>query len=184
MIRIRHAENSEKRKVFEWLCLSDTTPMHMGEPDYPDNPIADWEGFQADFEDFYFDEKRKAKGAVMIIEDDGIGIGCVCYACFHLKPGAAELDIWMSNSKYCGKGLGSEALRATIMYLESELGIKRFIIRPSEKNARAIRAYEKVGFQKVSNKEQTLLEYLEPMWQEIHGDGDYGFHGTAILILE
>ena len=35
MVKIRHADISEKHKTYEWLCLSDTASMHMGEPDFP-----------------------------------------------------------------------------------------------------------------------------------------------------
>lgn len=33
----------------------------------------------------------------MIIQDGDEEIGCVCYACFHLKPQKAELDIWLKE---------------------------------------------------------------------------------------
>jgi diamine N-acetyltransferase len=52
MITIRHANIAEKKKTYNWLCLSDTADMHMGEPDYPESPIPDWLQFQEDFRDF------------------------------------------------------------------------------------------------------------------------------------
>ncbi|WP_070000987.1 GNAT family N-acetyltransferase [Cellulosilyticum sp. I15G10I2] len=184
MIKIRHADITEKYKTYEWLCLSDTAQMHMGEPDYPNNPIPSWEEFKEGFENFYYQEETRGKGSVMIIQDDGKDIGCLCYACFHLKPQKAELDIWLKGKEYCGNGNGTKALKALCDYLESSYNIKDYIIRPSIKNYRAVRAYEKVGFKKVqeNEKEKTINEFLLPEFLNEYGDGDYGFEDTAVLI--
>lgn len=184
MIQIRHAELSEKEKTYKWLCLSDTAGMHMGEPDYLESPIPDWTQFQNDFEDFYYLESGREKGSVMIIERDGEEIGCLCYACFHLKPLRVELDIWLKARKYCGKGYGSLALQKLIIYLRETLNVEKFLIRPSEKNLRAIAAYEKVGFIRVDDKKKTIDEFLLGEYAAVYGAGDYGFENTAVLILE
>lgn len=184
MITLRHALPDEKRKTYEWLCLSDTTSWHMGEPDYPENPVFGWEQFQEDFEDFYYQTEGQEKGSVMIILNDGEEIGAVCYACFHLRPQAAELDIWIKSQKLCGKGCGTEALKQLISYLKESFGIRDFIIRPSEKNARAVRAYQKAGFNKVSDKRVTVKSYIKPEYRELYAHGDYGWDDTAVLTLE
>ena len=79
----------------------------MGEPDYPESSIPNWIEFQDDFEDFYYLERGRKKGSVMIIESDEEEIGCLCYACFHLKPNTAELDIWLKE--YSISSLAAEA---------------------------------------------------------------------------
>ncbi len=184
MISIRHATVAEKEKTYRWLCLSDTAGLHMGEPNYPEAPIPDWEQFQKDFEDFYYQIDRRDLGAVMIISNDGDEIGCLCYACFHLNPKSAELDIWLNQLEHCGKGLGTTALKELVAYLQLELGIERFIIRPAAKNSRAIRAYEKAGFIKVRHKLATIQTYLLPEYLATYGAGDYGFEQTTVLVLE
>jgi len=183
MISIRHATLDEKYKTYEWLCLSDTTALHMGEPDYPESPIPDWDQFQSDFKDFYYQKEHVDLGAVMIISNNEDEIGCLCYACFHLYPKAAELDIWLNKLEHCGKGYGSIALRKLVEYLKYK-GFEKFIIRPSEKNTRAIRAYEKAGFKRVQDKIATIKDYLLPEFLDVYGDGDYGFQNTAVLVLE
>lgn len=184
MINLRHARLNERKAIYEWLCFSDTTPMHMGLPDYPESPVPSWEEFLVDFEPFYFSQESRHLGSVMVIEKDGTPIGAVCYACFHLRPGAAELDIWLSARAHCGQGYGTEALRQLTGYLRSQRGIHRFIIRPSEKNARAIRAYEKTGFRRVADKAVAVEEYLMPEYLGAYGAGDYGFEQTAVMICE
>ncbi len=183
MIKIRHAKIIEKEKTYNWLCLSDTTSMHMGEPDYPESPVPDWIQFQHDFEDFYYLESGNNKGSVMIIENDDEEIGCLCYACFHLKPNRAELDIWLNTKRHCGKGYGPQTLQLLIEYL-TKRDINKFIIRPSEKNLRAIAAYERAGFILATDKEKTVNEYLQKECVEEYGAGDYGFENTAILTME
>lgn len=184
MIIIRHARLDEKKKTYEWLCLSDTAQMHMGEPDYPESPVPDWNMFQEDFEDFYYREESQNLGSVMLIEKDSVEIGCLCYACFHLQPRIAELDVWLNSRKYCGKGYGTIALEMLVDYLRESKMIKKFIIRPSVKNIRAIKAYEKVGFRRVNQKEYTIKKYLREEYVAKFGDGDYGFEDTLILTLE
>lgn len=184
MISIRHAALDERQKSYEWFCLSNTAPLHMGEPDYPESPIPDQDQFNEDFEDFYYLEAGIRKGSVMIIHNDEEEIGCLCYACFHLKRDCAELDIWLKDLKYCGKGYGPQALNLLIEYLKKNLGIKKLIIRPSEKNISAIKAYEKAGFQRRRDKLKTIEEYLLPEYLEKYGPGDYGPGQTAVLTLE
>lgn len=186
MLTIRHATLSEKQKTYEWLCLSDTAPMHMGAPDYPNSPIPSWDEFNEDFDDFYYEEEGRAKGSVMIILQDDEEIGCLCYACFHLKPQRAELDIWLKALAYCNKGIGTMALNALCDYLKLNFAIKDFIIRPAVKNTRAVRAYEKVGFVKVpiEDREKIVADYLLPEYLAVYGDGDYGFEDTEVLIKE
>lgn len=120
----------------------------------------------------------------MIISSDNEEIGCLCYATFHLKPKKAELDIWLKAREYCNKGNGTKALTMLCEYLESDLEIKDFIIRPAEKNVRAVRAYEKVGFKKVevADREKTISEYLLPEFIIEYGEGDYGFEDTEVMI--
>ncbi|WP_110309724.1 GNAT family N-acetyltransferase [Dysgonomonas alginatilytica] len=183
MITIRHAAIDEKRKTYEWLCLSDTAAMHMGKPDFPENPIPTWQEFQNDFEDFYYQQESLHLGSVMIIEKDGNEIGATCYACFHLHHHMAELDIWLKSKAYCGKGYGTEALKELINYLNSSLDTTQFIIRPSEKNIGAIKSYQKAGFRKIENKEEAINQYLLEKYLDNYGSGDYGMNSTAVLTL-
>lgn len=60
----------------------------------------------------------------------------------------AGLDIALAPS-HQDQGLGPDALRAMIRYLTSERRHHRVVIDPALTNERAIRAYEKVGFQRV-----------------------------------
>lgn len=181
---IRHATIDEKRKTDEWMCLSDAVTSHMGGETFPMNPIPTWEEFEEAFEDFYYTESGRASGSVMVILNDNKEVGCTCYACFHIRERMAELDIWLKSESECGKGVGTQALKDTIDYLHKEAGIDKFLIRPSERNLRAIASYRKAGFIYCNHKEEVLRKYYHPDYFDTYKEGDYGFTDTAVLILE
>lgn len=175
---------SDKRKVYEWLCLSETTKSHMGSPDFEDTPIPTWEEFEEDFKDYYFDGSKPNFGQLWIIKNENKEIGAISYSSFHLKEKRAELDIWMKTEKSCGRGLGTEAIKIFCEYLMEKLEINKFIIRPSKRNIRAVKAYEKAGFIKISDetKDKVIKEYLLEEYLDIYGSGDYGIGDDVVLI--
>ncbi|MDF2548898.1 MAG: hypothetical protein K0R93_3796 [Anaerosolibacter sp.] len=175
-VALRFAEPNEKRKIYEWLALSDVTSQMFDD----DNPPETWENFNRDESDFLFDHSAPELGGYLIITLGGEEMGAISYACFHLIDKVAELDIWMRSFKYCGLGYGVDALNQLIDKLHREQGIKEFIIRPSKENVAAIRAYKKCGF--------TLFEdfdprnYVKEEFYDMYGDGDYGLGGDITLI--
>jgi aminoglycoside 6'-N-acetyltransferase len=60
----------------------------------------------------------------------------------------AGIDIFLAEA-YQGQGYGSEAIRVLARHLFGERGHHRLTIDPAAANARAIRAYERVGFRPV-----------------------------------
>jgi len=60
----------------------------------------------------------------------------------------AGIDLFLATSRH-GRGLGPDAIRTVIRWLAETGGHHRITIDPEATNARAIRAYEKVGFQRV-----------------------------------
>lgn len=66
----------------------------------------------------------------------------------------ATIDLYLAPAVH-GQGIGPDAVRALVTYLFDECGHHRLTIDPAADNARAIRAYEKVGFRPIG----TLREY-------------------------
>ncbi len=60
----------------------------------------------------------------------------------------ASIDLAL-HSDWQGQGLGPDAIRALARYLIRERGHHRLTIDPAAHNARAIKAYERVGFRPV-----------------------------------
>ena len=87
--------------------------------------------------------------STFVIEHDGREAGVVIYE-EEDDPDYryAALDITLLEG-YTNRGIGSRALRMLIRWLAEHRGHHRFTIDPAANNARAIRAYEKVGFKPV-----------------------------------
>jgi len=153
---LRTALISDREKIFKWLTQSDITSSIMGPPNYSDHPIPTWEEFKNDYRDPFFNDTGNGKGRNFIIIANGTEIGTVGYDGMDRQKSIAELDIWLKERKYCGQGYGPDALNALTNYLCKEYGIVNFIIRPSARNIRAMRAYYKAGFKKMhlSQEEQ------------------------------
>jgi aminoglycoside 6'-N-acetyltransferase len=83
------------------------------------------------------------------IEVDGAFAGVVT-ASEELDPDYrhAGIDIFLAEG-YQDRGYGSEAIRVLARHLFGERGHHRLTIDPAAANARAIRAYERVGFRPV-----------------------------------
>ena len=171
----------DRKKVYEWCFQSETTKSHSGPPDYPDVFIPSFEEFCCDdyYAPYFFDGSAPDAGAGFIITHKGEPVGFISYSSFHVKQYMTELDIWLNCEANCGKGFGSDAIMSLADYLGSSMGIREFIIRPSVKNARAICAYKKAGFE---DSDASPTDYLRDEYISLYGDGDYGAGKTALLI--
>ncbi len=175
------ASIEDKNEVYEWCFHSEITKSHAGPPDYPNAPIATSEEFfdaESGYADYYFTGERPQDGRGFIILHNGEPVGFVSYSSFHLKNGMAELDIWMNSEANCGKGFGTDALIALGDYLDKALGMRELIMRPSIKNARAIRSYAKAGFIQSDKRPE---EYLLAECVALFADGDYGDESAMLV---
>lgn len=62
---------------------------------------------------------------------------------------AYGLDLFIGESDYWNQGIGTMVLKLIIKFLFNDIGVKVIYIDPQTWNVRAIRSYEKCGFQKV-----------------------------------
>jgi len=146
-VSLRAAEITDRPKIFKWLTHSDITQSLMGEPAFPDHPIPSWEEFQLDYTNSYFEDTCNNTGRNFIILLGDTEIGTIGYDNLERKLLSVDIDIWMKEERYCGHGYGTEALNCLVDHLHANHGIRTFRLDPSARNKRAIRAYEKAGFQ-------------------------------------
>lgn len=120
----------------------------LGPPLYPERPIPPPELQGEGYEPHYFDGSAPEFGRCFLILADGEPVGQVSYNDIHASEGRrrVELDIWMRSEACCGKGYGTDALDALCRHLHERFGVVEFLVQPSARNPRAIRAYEKAGF--------------------------------------
>lgn len=169
LVTLRPATIEDRLSIYEWLAHSDITAYMMGPPTYPEHKIATWQEFCDDYVSHYFSEEKPELGRCFIIMVGDEPIGQVNYNSID-KHNRTELDIWMSCEANCGKGYGPDALETLCRYLFNKFGILECYIQPSARNPRAILAYEKAGFKKITlSIEQAKIEYgpvysIEPVY--------------------
>jgi aminoglycoside 6'-N-acetyltransferase len=77
----------------------------------------------------------------------------------------ADVDIFLGPDAQ-GRGLGPEAMRTVIRYLVEDRGHHRITLGTSVENARAIRAYEKIGFRRVGVMRRAARSHLTGDWED------------------
>ena len=140
-VSLRPAELEDRRTVFEWGHDTDIAQF-IYPPDAETQTFGD---FCADWKDHYFQDQLPELGRGFIILADGEALGFIAYNDIDAQN-RVELDIWMNSEANCGKGFGPDAIRALCAYLSGEYGVHTFMMQPSARNPKAIRAYEKAGF--------------------------------------
>ena len=68
-------------------------------------------------------------------------------------PGARGIDQFLIDGSRLGQGLGTRMISAFVDRIFEDPAVTKVQLDPSPRNARAIRAYEKVGFQRVGEVE-------------------------------
>lgn len=171
-VTLRPARESDRRDVFAWLAGSDVTSSMMGPPIFPEQPAPTWEEFNADYGPNFFNGSTPEVEGSYIIEVAGVPVGQINYEIRERPVRLAELDIWLRSLADTGHGYGPDALNALTAHLFRALGVDTFLIRPSARNPRAIRAYQKAGFTIVPMSPQEQVGR--------YGAGDY--EDTVVLI--
>lgn len=93
-----------------------------------------------------FDDDDEVRLAIVV---EGVVVGLIQYAEENTPDYRhAGLDLFVGGA-WQGRGIGPDAIRLVARYLIQVRGHHRLIIDPAVDNERAIRAYEKVGFQRV-----------------------------------
>ncbi len=93
----------------------------------------------------YVGDQSGALADLVVVDQRDRPIGLVSFWDRTIPHDAAELSIWVGQ-EYRNGGNGTEALRLALRYAFSDLKLHKVYLRVLEYNARAIRAYEKVGF--------------------------------------
>lgn len=92
------------------------------------------------------EEGRVSAFAIRTLENDrllgDVGLGGISWS-----HGDAFLGIGIGDRDFWGKGYGSDAMRLALRYAFTELNLRRVTLNVYEYNLRAIRCYEKLGFQ-------------------------------------
>jgi RimJ/RimL family protein N-acetyltransferase len=83
---------------------------------------------------------------IRVLEDDCL-IGMIGLEGILWNHGEAFVGVGLGERVYWGKGYGTDAMRVILRYAFTELNLHRVSLDVFEYNPRAIRSYEKAGFQ-------------------------------------
>lgn len=175
-VALEFASINDKRLIYDMLVSPEVKDLMFDD----DHPVPSWHEFDEDESNEFFTSSPSTTGSYLLIRYDDEIIGSISYANSFQKITHSEIDIWISDTKHTGQGLGTDAINLLTDFVHKNFSTDTFIIRPWIKNVRAIRAYKKCGFEEIANfnpndfyTEEDALEY---------GDGDYGVDETANLI--
>lgn len=201
-VTLRRTQPADAERAYEWMVLSDLTPLFVGPPLYPDLPVPSRAQFDALYPRRLFGRSNPYDGRALIIRAAADDVGILIYSDVHLLQGAVELELWLAEKRFCGHGFGSDALRLACTWLQSELGVDTFVLRPSRRNVRALRAARRAGFRTVqaeadlllrdlglggdplADSEMMLLRLPPPSWQlNVQADRTYVFLDTEFTHL-
>jgi RimJ/RimL family protein N-acetyltransferase len=92
-----------------------------------------------------------------LVDDVFTPIGTICLVGIDWKNSIANFGTMIGEKTYWGQGLGTEATRVLLRFAFEELNLHRVQLDVYDFNARAIRCYEKAGFQHEGTKRQALF---------------------------
>ena len=95
--------------------------------------------------------------------------------------GSAEIGIFIGDKRFWNQGFGTEAMRLMVAHGFNDLNFHRVFLHVLETNPRALRAYEKVGFQNEGRMREArylegryvdvlLMSILKSEWKQLEKD--------------
>jgi len=82
----------------------------------------------------------------IFIRESGIHIGNIKYEPIDFQKGYAVMGILIGEETWKGKGVASEAIKESAIWLKRTRGIQQIILGVDVRNIDAIKAYQKCGF--------------------------------------
>lgn len=158
LITLRPTTPADFDLFYSWATHSDATPYWYGEK--YGTPVPTKEKFANSWKPYYFDGSAPEKGRSFLILVNDEPIGQINYNDINRKENSVELDIIIASDKHKNKGYGSDAIRTLSTYLFTKMGLNRVWIDALEINTRALRAYEKAGFQKTKRYQKHKKFYI------------------------
>jgi RimJ/RimL family protein N-acetyltransferase len=165
-ITLRPATLRQRPLFFRWATQSDATPFWYGQL-YGDD-IPTYEIFRVEWPDYYFTGKHPERGRSFLIYLGSRPIGQINYNQIHQPDRSADLDIIIGAARDQGKGYGADAIRTLTQHLFREMNVRRCVIEVVPENPRAVRAYQKAGYEfKYSYTRDGIKWYVLEMLAEV-----------------
>ncbi len=150
-VRLRPIERDDLPRFVEWF----------GDPEVRRH-LAIYLPFSLAQEERWFENLQgrleRQEDVVLAIETaDGVHIGNLGLHAINWKDRSAELGIAIGEKAYWNQGYGTDAIRTLLGLAFRELNLHRVLLRVDADNARAIRCYEKAGFQREGTSREAVF---------------------------
>jgi RimJ/RimL family protein N-acetyltransferase len=135
---MRALERDDLPHFVRWI--NDPETRHFMNVRYPISMTEEekwWEGFL----------ERKNDHIFAIEAEDGTYIGNIGLHALEQENRRAQMGIIIGHKAYWGKGYGTDAIRAVLGWAFNYLNLNRISLTVFAYNKRAIRCYQKCGFQ-------------------------------------
>ncbi|MCY0864748.1 MAG: GNAT family protein [Sulfobacillus sp.] len=143
--RLRRLEPGDVTRLMEWDNDPEIYQLTGKKFSYGLDPKRWWLSLHED-------SRRLALG---IVNDQQELVGDVELEHIAWRAREAELRISIGDKRYWNQGIGGEAVSEMLMIAFGPLGLERIYLRVRHDNPRAIRVYQKVGFQPVGRLKAT-----------------------------
>lgn len=98
------------------------------------------------------------QAVVLAIETlEGVTIGNIGLHRINWKDSSAELGIVIGEKEYWGQGYGTDAILTFLRLAFQEMNLHRVFLRVDADNPRAIRCYDKCGFEREGRLRDTIF---------------------------
>jgi diamine N-acetyltransferase len=172
-VRLRPIERDDLPRYVEWF----------GDPKVRRHLLV-WLPFSLAQEERWFENlqgrlERQEDVLLAIDTIDGVHIGNVGLHAIDWKNRSAELGIVIGEKSTWGQGYGTDAVRTMLNLAFREMNLHRVFLRVDADNARGIRCYEKVGFQREGTLREVGFREGEYFDQHIMGilESEFEVHG-------
>lgn len=145
LVNLRSVTDSDLTRRVEWLNDPETVRLFTG-------TLPDRRYDMFDAQRWRHSTENDPLTLVWSIETKGERhIGDVDIHDIRRTEGLARLTILIGNKEYWGRGFGTDAVMTLLKYAFDEMRLNAVNLRVCDFNRRAIRCYEKCGFEKVES---------------------------------
>ncbi len=137
LVRLRCPERGDLPTLVRWINDPEVTEFLQFEP-----PMS------LEDEEVWYQEMLNSKDRVFMIDTkEGTPIGNIGLTGFDWKNRRTDIGIMIGEKEAWSRGYGTDAIIVLLRYLFGELNLNRVSLFTDSANVRALRCYEKCGFQ-------------------------------------
>lgn len=175
-INILFARESDRRLIYDMSIEDPNIVLAM----FDDPAEFKWSDIRDEKSEFF--DEAPSLNKYLLIEYNNEIIGIFVHLNHKAPIVNEEFHIWFVSNKYTGRGLGTRVVNMMKDYINTTYNVDVFMMRPWTKNPRAVKTYEKCGFE--IKKDFRLEDYFTAEEISKYGNGAYVEEETVNMICD